>query len=164
MEAINHITDKKNIELFGEQNILTCQELCSKQKILQDNYRNTVLIETRALIKFVVSDIIPSIFDYKKHLLDLINANRYSISSKPEGDILNKLANLNEIIWEQIEKIKGIVDDIEQLTEYDEKTIRLLKDITYENENTRVYIEDVERIMDRKYWRFCIYDEFMLDL
>ena len=61
VEAINHLTSEKNIELFESMGVMSEVELTARQAVLHDHYTGTVEMEAGTMIDMINQYVIPSL-------------------------------------------------------------------------------------------------------
>ena len=165
VDAVVHMTDQKNVELFERNHVLNRVELASRQEIALENYSKTIHIEAITLIDMVRKDIIPAISRYIGELSNTILAKRQAlgIPNQVEVDIA---LNLNSYL-----------SDIASLTERLEKSVRRAERLSF-TEQARAYngpvntlikklrkpIDAAELITDKKYWPYPSYAELLFNI
>lgn len=64
VEAIEHLTSKKTLDLFERNKIYTHQELEARSDILYEQYLKTLQVEAKTMIRMVDNAILPASIDY----------------------------------------------------------------------------------------------------
>lgn len=68
VDAIGHLTDGKNVELFARHGVFTGEELASRREIMYENYAKIVHIEALTMLDMVRREILPSVVAYTDRL------------------------------------------------------------------------------------------------
>lgn len=64
VEAMTHITDEKNVELFRRQGVFTGEELASRREIMLENYAKILHIEALTMLDMARREILPAMVSY----------------------------------------------------------------------------------------------------
>lgn len=165
VDAVVHMTDEANIELFERNKVLNRVELASRQEIALENYSKTIHIEAITLIDMVRKDIMPAISRYIGELARIVayKNQAFGIPSEVETKVAIDL--------------NGYLEEIASLTERLEKAVRRAEKLAY-TEQAQAYngavnplisklrkpIDAAELITDKKYWPYPSYAELLFNI
>ena len=114
VEAFDHFTDDKNIELFARHNIFTPTELRSRGMIMFENYNKLMLIEAKTMSEMAKKEVLPSVMKEETELLRIVEKTNV-VGLK--GRISNTLSRLDYAV----EAYETLCDNITELDEAVEK-------------------------------------------
>lgn len=165
VDAVVHMTDEANIELFERNKVLNRVELASRQEIALENYSKTIHIEAITLIDMVRKDIMPAISRYIGELARIVayKNQAFGIPSEVETKVAIDL--------------NGYLEEIASLTERLEKAVRRAEKLAH-TEQAQAYngavnpligklrkpIDAAELITDKKYWPYPSYAELLFNI
>ncbi len=167
-EAICHLVDKKNIDLYTKHGIYTETEMHSRCEILLENYGKIINIEARTLIDMIQKDIIPSVCAYAKDISDTAMSKRAFCSAfnvDTEFELVEELSsltyelnnNLKELIKARNEA-KTLTYDMKKYAEfYRDRVLSAMKD-------ARKSIDRMEKITASDYWPYPTYSELLFNV
>ncbi len=167
-EAISHLVDKKNIELYTKHAIYTETEMYSRCEILLENYAKIINIEALTLIEMSKKEIIPSVIAYVKSVSDAAIAKKTFCSifnTDVEFDIVNNLSenlsSLTRIIGElesELETVKKYEDSVREYADYYRDRVLALM------EEAREVINYMESHTASDYWPYPTYSELLFNV
>ncbi len=156
-EAIVHLLDKKNIELFTSHKVFSREEMESRYEIMLDNYNKLINIEARTMFNMASKDILPAVSEYsgqlvntalsKKKLSDSIDCSyEEETAEKISCYILNSYRILQSL-GDDIEKMKHISDNKERAFFCKDQVIPLMNDL-------RKNVDKLEMLTSSDYWPY----------
>ena len=167
VDALEHYTDKKNIDLFARHKIFTESEVHSRQEIQFENYSKIEIIESLTMIDMVRKDIMPACIEFEKVLaetaaakkaigIDVSESTEVSFIKKMDG-LIKELERRVEIVEERSAKAKTI-KDIHSQARYvcDElyPTLHQLREIA----------DELEIMVGDEYWPFPAYRDLLFSV
>ena len=75
-DALSHLLDQKNVDLFATHKIYTRTELKSRLEILLENYCKILNIEALTMVDMARKDILPAVSEYVVNLCDAVEAGK----------------------------------------------------------------------------------------
>lgn len=164
VDALPYLINPKNIKLFTEHKVLSEAELFSRYEVLMENYCKIIHIEGLTLVDMIKKDIIPAINTYLKDLCDLV-ASKKAVSAKincdAETDIINKLSNLTNSIYQKVTELEEKLIEAKNcgnVTQcgryYHDNILSLMQDI-------RALTDEAEVNTASKYWPIPTYSDLL---
>ena len=161
-EALSHYLDKKNIEVFTKNNVLSETELRSRYEIYLEKYYKTINIEALTLLDMLKKDILPENQKFENMLKQgVINSKQLGLYSKDsyETKTLENVVKLKKDIYKDITKLESLLsrkpkEALKLSYYYRDKIIPVMNSI---RKNT----DQLELITDRKYWPMPTYKELL---
>ena len=161
-EALSHYLDKKNIEVFTKNNVLSETELRSRYEIYLEKYYKTINIEALTLLDMLKKDILPENQKFENMLKQgAINSKQLGLYSKDsyETKTLENVIKLKKDIYKDITKLESLLsrkpkEALKLAYYYRDKIIPVMNSI---RKNT----DQLELITDRKYWPMPTYKELL---
>jgi glutamine synthetase len=109
VEAIEHLTSKKTLDLFERNKIYTHQELDARADILYEQYLKTLQVEAKTMIRMVDNAILPASIDYLTSLQDL-----------PFKSAQKKLKAIDTQVNAVDEKLEDLKEALAKVSAYDD--------------------------------------------
>lgn len=167
-DAIPHLVDKKNIELYTKHGIYTETEMHSRCEILLENYGKIINIEARTLVDMVRKDIIPAVSRYTKVLSEAALAKREfcpTFNVEVEFELVEELSDLlcelnlkTKEISEVRKYAKTLIEDKEEYAKhYRDKVLSAMND-------ARKAIDRMEAITSSEFWPYPTYSELLFSV
>lgn len=146
----------KNVELFEKYGIYSKLELDARTEILLENYNKVLNIEANTMLSMARRYIFGACIDYIDHLE---KAAKYVKSAKELieriSDELNEVYNAVHILNEHLNKAESIETNKEAAEFY---ANFVLKDM----DELRKHADELDRIVDKKYWPYASYGDLLL--
>ena len=161
-DAIAHLLDKKNVELFVKNKVFSEKELNARFDIMLENYTKVINIEALTMIDMAKKSIIPAVSRYTKELADAIAVKQaLSIDSGYETKVASKLSSLNTGAYEITMKLENEVRDangeknIERNAKlHEERVLSTMNDL-------RAVVDEMETMTAKEYWPMPSYSELL---
>lgn len=116
-EALSHLLDEKNIELFEKHGVFSASELKARCEINLENYIKTVNIEALTMSDMARHDIFPAVSAYSRELLRSAGAKKRFGLPSAETKLLEKLCALTVSFADNIEKLDDAIAGAESITD-----------------------------------------------
>ena len=164
-EAMAHYVDKKNIDLFVKNGIVSEAELRARYEIELEHYSKQIRIEALTMIDMAEKNITPAVISFVKELTDAALAKKSllpSISVKPETTLVEELSDELEKFVDKTAELKAAVsgassansDNLSQAMYYREKVFSLMGEL-------RTIGDSMEQKTSAKYWPYPSYGELL---
>lgn len=153
--------------VFKRQEVLTKEELISRNNIYAKKYSQQINIEASIMIQIANTQIFPAVSNFAKNIAISINEIKNSI---PNIDLngqkntlqfvvegLNSMKLKTSDLEKALEKAHGICDEYNQAKEYKKHVIPLM-------EKLREISDNLEKITDKNLWPFPTYEELLFKL
>ena len=161
-DAIAHLLDQKNIELFVNNKVFSEKELRARFDIMLENYTKVVNIEALTMIDMAKKSIIPAVSKYTKELVKTASMKRdLSIEAGYEVKVATKLSTLNTEAYELSERLEREVHEA-NLEKDVEKNARLHEERVLSTMNAlRMVVDEMETMTSKEYWPIPSYSELL---
>ena len=163
-DALAHMLDQKNIDLFVSHKVLTETELKARHEVRLENYCKVINIEALTMLDMVHKDILPAMSAYSSELADAA-LKKLSLSvdvdCSYERDNTKMLSALLGAAYRATKKLEKdlldskSVDGLEALAEFYKSTI--LDDMRM----LRVSVDEMEMIASADKWPYPSYGELL---
>lgn len=164
-EAMQHYVDKKNIDLFVRNGILTEAEIRARYEIELETYSKQLRIEALTMIDMAEKNITPAVISFVSKLSDAAIAkkqlsNSYSVYA--ETTLIGELSEKLEAFVKKTAELKAAVDgaaeyknDVLALSSYYRNTVFALMD------ELRKIGDAMETKTSAAYWPYPSYAEIL---
>lgn len=153
-QAIEKLTDERNVKLFLEQGVLTKSEIISRQTVMFENYCNASLIEAKTLLDIATKDILHYSLEYKSRLADLLTKCKTAdLDVSCECEISTQLCNLITRLKSSIADVEHVVAISENMPCVKEKSHYIHSDLLPRLNNLKEVCNNLENIIPRSIWR-----------
>ncbi len=164
-DALSHLLDKKNIDLYTKNKVFSEVELKSRYEILLENYSKIINIEALTMIDMAKKLIIPAVSKYTKDLAKTIKLkNELGLDSGYETQVCTKLSALCTRAYEitlELEKKRKEVS----LTKGAYKKAKSYETIVLATMNElRKTADEAETLTAREYWPMPDYGELLFGI
>jgi glutamine synthetase len=128
--SIETIMDKENVDALKRHNVLSKHELHARTDILFENYSKSINIEANVTLSIARRQILPVCIDYCANLA-------------ASAGIIADSGVSNKGVKKSLEKVSGLVDDLDNAIELLEAAIQKAHSMTKVNLQARGYRDDV---------------------
>ena len=161
---MEHYIDKKNVDLFADNGIVTEAEMRARYEIELEQYAKLLNIEALTMLQMAKKDIAPAVMAFVKSLAETVSLKQ-SVSSKfstfAEEQLLESLsAKLEEFVQktDALEKALNAAEDISDnldLAKYYRNTVfELMQEL-------RIIGDSMEKETNAEYWPYPSYGEIL---
>ena len=161
-EAIPHLVDQKNIDVFVNHGVYTEPELRSRVEILLDEYCKTLNIEALTMIDMSKNDILPAVATYIKELAKTAElAKTCGAEADFETDMVKRLQTLANQTYTRLTALEdaevktGDIEDVQELANYYHDVV-----FTAMGE-LRAVADEIETLVGEKYWPYPTYGKML---
>ena len=163
-DAVPHLLDKKNVELFAEHKIFNESELASRVEIMLESYSKIINIEALTMIEMTRRDILPAIEAFTKDISTTATAKKGflpDIDCSYEEKLVRKLCAISSSINEICEKLEEDVSRVRNIGDSTKRSEDCRDVILPEMNALRALADEAETITSAKYWPFPTYGELL---
>lgn len=165
VDSIPLFLDKKNIELFTRQHVLTEQEILSREEIYIENYCKLINIEAMTMLDIASMDILPAVIEYKKMVTEsVISSKAVGVKADAEIEIANALEELIIKARKAIDKLEETLtavhamgDNLNSAHFYKENVIAAMNDV-------RSICDEMELNTAKSYWPMPSYGDLLFSI
>lgn len=161
-EALSHYLDRKNIDVFVQNHVLSESECHSRYEIYVEKYYKTIHIEASTMLDMLRKDILPAISLFKSNLSQsLLQLYNLSLPTKEsyEEKTLKKILVLEKNV---LKGMKEIEQEMAKEKEKDNLDIAYLYlGILNKMNALRKDVDQMELLCDRSLWPMPTYKELL---
>ena len=166
-DALAHMLDKKNVDLFVSHKVYSEAELTARHEVKLENYSKIINIEATTMLDMTWKDILPAVSDYTGSLADRAKAKKASLSDMDcsyEEDLGRKLSALEASAYRAAGKLEKdllstkAAPDAAALADIFKTTI--LDDMR----ELRIAVDSMETIMPSEKWPYPSYGQILFDV
>ena len=165
LDAIKHMCNKKNIELFKRHNIFNEEELKAREDVAIDDYCKKLVIEIRTMISMVNTLYLPAVSTYMNELSsltkNLLEISKFKTLPTMNDSILTRLIELYSQTIEANEDLTKSLKEIENLPNSYEKGNKIKDEILGKMDKLRKCVDSMEVITAKKYWPVPTYSDLL---
>ena len=164
-DALVHLVDAKNIELYAAHKIFTETELNSRLEIMLENYCKILNIEALTMVDMAGKEILPAVSQYLHFLantvLDISKAFRIDARSDFEGKTARELIALKEKAYSRLNKLKKVTLKASEIENTAERA-KFYKEIVIPVMNSlRSSCDKMESLTAADYWPMPTYGDLL---
>ncbi len=164
-EAIERYTDKKNVELFLRQRVLSKTELTARKEILISNYCTDRLTEAYTMLSVTRRSYLPMISKYSLQLLNCLEKKeKYVLSRKYERDTLSVISTISDEIQNHVINLENAIIQAERISDSAKKALHITNTIIPMMDNLRAAVDRVEQIVPEEYIPTPSYDKLLFSI
>ncbi len=165
IDALPHMVDQKNIDLFARHGVFTEKELRSRYEINLEHYTKVVKIEAETCLMMAERQIFPACAKFAGDMGHAVNEIKAAgVEPLAEMKLLKMVAARNAKLFNAIEVLRAAI-------EHTKHTADALENAQYERDviipamnDVRLIADDLETIVDKKYWPFPTYDDLLFNV
>ncbi len=101
-EAVPHLLDDKNVELFERHNVMTRTELASRCEIMLESYCKQVNIEAKVLSEMIRRDVLPACLRFAGNMAGVLQTKKAvmpDLACRAESDVLSRVSALTDELY-----------------------------------------------------------------
>ncbi len=165
IDALPHMVDQKNIDLFARHGVFTEKELRSRYEINLEHYTKVVNIEAETCLMMAERQIFPACAKFAGDIGHAVNEIKAAgVEPLAEMKLLKMVTNRNAKLFNAIEVLRAAI-------EHTKHTADALENALYERDviipamnAVRAVADDLETIVDKKCWPFPTYDDLLFNV
>ena len=161
-DAISHLLDEKNVQLFVNNKVFSEKELRARFDIMLENYTKVINIEALTMIDMAKKSIIPAVSKYTKELVKTATMKHdLGIEAGYETKVATKLSALNTEAYELTERLESEVCHA-NLEKNVERNAKLHEEKVLSTMNAlRMVVDEMETMTSKEYWPMPNYSELL---
>ena len=167
VDAAKALISQKNIDLFQRHGVFSRKELESRYEIQLESYAKTVNIEARTMIDMATKQIIPAVISYTTELAQSLNAVREVC---PEADvsvqkeILVEVSALLARAKVALTALKVTQAQGSLMEDGKDKAFHYRRTIVPAMEHLRTPVDELEMLVDKKFWPMPSYGDLIFEV
>ena len=167
VEAISAIVSKKAIKLYEDFNVFTKAELEARLEIEYEAYSKAINIEAKTMLNMAGKSLLPAIMKYSGDLAKSIKAVRdldLDVEPEEETKILEKIVKLHNLARESFHKLDAGVKEVSAIADIEEKAFAYHRQIVPVMKDLRVFVDELEMLVDKEYWPMPSYGDLIFEI
>ena len=167
VEAISAIVSKKAIKLYEDFKVFTKAELEARLEIEYEAYSKAINIEAKTMLNMAGKSLLPAIMKYSGDLAKSIKAVRdLDLEVKPEEEtkILEKIVKLHNLARQSFHKLDAGVKEVSAIADIEEKAFAYHRQIVPVMKDLRVFVDELEMLVDKEYWPMPSYGDLIFEI
>ena len=161
-EAYAHLTDEKNVKLFGRFGVMSETEMVSRREIFFENYRKVVGIEARTMVEMTRRDILPAVSKYVNELSVGVNA---VATAAPDADVsvnrelIVRLCTLMKKADNAVRTLERAIGMALREATDELRAASFCERVLPQMDTLRTYVDEMETLTDRTVWPMPTYGD-----
>lgn len=160
VQAIESLSEEKNLELFERHGVLTRREQLARQDVLLQTYCSAIQTEGAVTAEIFDRQIAPCVEKYQAELARLVERKvGLSVNAKTEKDKLNKLVEITDACVKAVsslkEKLAKAAGGVTGKARYCQTVLKPAYD------EVRVYADELERLCPKNSWAMPTYGQIL---
>ncbi len=166
-ECLPCLLSEKNEALFARSKVFSSTELHARHDIMMDQYAKEVKVEAITMLDMIRKDILPAVSRFTGKLVDaalhkkeLLGADHIAY----EKDVCRRLSDLEAKAWEAVGRLDQAVADTAACPSSLQSASLCGRQILPIMEELRRYSDEMECIVDKRYWPYPSYGEILFSV
>ena len=163
-DALKHLLDKKNVDLFTSHGVYTTTELEARHEVLLENYVKIVNIEALTMLDMAHKDILPAMSAYSKELADAaLEKKKLSedIDTTYETETVKALGNLLGNTYSNVKKLEADLYTAKSITSSVELADFYKDFILADMSALRASADEMETMASSEKWPYPSYGDLL---
>jgi glutamine synthetase len=167
VQANEALTLPETIETFKRQHVLSKTELEARQEINNEFYAKALNIEAKTMIEMAARLYIPAVIRYSKRLADSINAIKETglgYTTEVQANLLKKLSELLKEASDALDTLRD-ENDLARGTKNEKERAQIYSTrVKPAMDALRRPIDELEIIVDKRFWPVPTYEDLMFEV
>ena len=166
-DALPHLLDEKNVELFKRHRVYSLTELAARCEALLDNYCKTLHIEAKTMLSMVRQEILPAVSAFGAKLAAAAGAKRAFDPALPcayEADRVEKLCALSDAIDARARAVEQETGDAAAIASASLQAAAIRDKLRPAMALLRAACDQAEAMMPPGDWPFPAYAELLFSV
>lgn len=163
-DALAHMLDKKNVELFASHKVFTLEEFTARHEVRLENYCKIVRIEALTMLDMARKDILPAMSKYTSELADSLSKKTAAVPDADCSYEKDNLARLCDLIGKAHAATKSLESDLDSsktVTAADKLAEFYKSSILEDMKSLRNAVDEMEAVASSKAWPYPSYGELL---
>ncbi len=161
------LTSPETVETFARMHVLSKVELEARQEINNEFYAKTLNIEAKTMIEMAARLYIPAVIRYSKRLAETINAindTGLGLDTPVQAELLKKLSGLLKEAADALEVLRTENGNARLIKDEKERALAYSTKVKPAMEALRRPIDELEIIVDKRFWPVPTYEDLMFEV
>ena len=161
-DALAHLLDKKNVDLFKKHNVFSEVELQARHEVRLENYSKIIHIEALTMLDMANKDILPAMSKFTAELADAIaKKSAAKISAGYEKGTLKEVADHLDAMYKAVKKLEADEVKGNDITDVVELADFCRDVIIPDMEEVRAHSDAMEMVAYSKTWPYPSYGKLL---
>ena len=161
-DALAHLLDKKNVDLFKKHNVFSEVELQARHEVRLENYSKIIHIEALTMLDMANKDILPAMSKFTAELADAIaKKSAAKIPAEYEKGTLKEVADHLDAMYKAVKKLEADEVKGNDITDVVELADFCRDVIIPDMEEVRAHSDAMEMVADSKTWPYPSYGKLL---
>ena len=163
-DALPHMLDKKNIELFSRHGVFSENEMRARLEIQLENYTKIIHIEALTMLDMARHDILPAVSDYAARIAANAELKSKYGSCEAEKKLLSKLTSLTDSFYGNIERLEEAVKTGEKNIGKEDNALFYKNEVIGAMNALRSDGDALEELCDASCWPYPSYGDMLFSI
>ncbi|MBR6675947.1 MAG: glutamine synthetase III [Clostridia bacterium] len=163
-EALPHMLDEKNIQLFSRHGVFSENEMRARLEIQLENYTKIIHIEALTMLDMARHDILPAASDYCARIAANAELKAKYGSCEAEKKLLSKLSALTDSFYSNIERLEEAVKKGEGSIGKADSAMFYKNEVISAMNALRADGDALEELCDGSVWPFPSYGDMLFSI
>ncbi len=166
VESIPALTDEKTVKIMQKHHVMSKVELESRAEVQYELYSKTINIEARTMIEMAKRQYIPAVINFNKALADSIISMKNALKDIDVTFIIDKLSKSQNLLNEANNALIKLEENTLNAAKYTgkEQALFFKDNVTPYMEALRKPIDQLEEIVEKKYWPVPTYGDLLFEV
>ncbi|MCC7301248.1 MAG: glutamine synthetase III [Bacteroidia bacterium] len=158
-EALDSYIDKKTLDLFERNGIMSHREQEARHAIHLETYSKKIQIESRVMGDLAMNHIIPTSIRYQKMLVDnvsgiknILSGSEYTKVAGPQLDMIKEISEHIAVIKENVEHMIEARKKANGIDDHRKHALAYCHEVKAHFETIRYHVDKLELIVDDESW------------
>ncbi|MBR3542679.1 MAG: glutamine synthetase III [Treponema sp.] len=166
-EALAHILDKKNVEVFEKFGVYSKVELSSRYEIHNENYSKIINIEAETMLEMAKKDILPAASKFASKLAETISLKKTvcaECDASYEADMLKKVSALTTSIYAKAVQLESDTLEAKKISDAAKAAFFYREHVFASMNALRAVVDELEAIAPKELWPFPSYGDLLFSV
>ena len=163
-DALAHMLDQKNLDLFTTHKVYSVAELTARHEVKLENYCKVINIEAQTMLDMTWKDILPAVSDYTAKLCDRASKKHAVLPGADcgyEEEVGRKLTALLSSAYKAAGKLEGDLLDSKSAPDRARLADIFKTTILDDMRELRISVDAMEVLMPATSWPYPSYGEIL---
>jgi len=165
-EAIPHLMDAHNVELFERHGVFSRTELAAVTEILLENYCKQLNIEANVMSEMVRRDIIPAVIRFGHEIAEAIDvkdriSSSHRFSHRAESDLLDNISRLSDELYQRRMELDAAIDKAQSTANLPDRALVFRRVVLEKMAQVRTLSDSLEDIISKDAWPYPSYGSLL---
>lgn len=161
-EALQHLADDKNIQLFKKHKVFREDELRARQDILLEEYCKIINLEALTFIDIINRDVLPYVFRYQAELANLaLTKKELGADLQTEKLFIDRMSELCRQLKDKTDTLAASSAKALVIASFKERAEFCCREILTVMKQARTFSDELESVVSRECWKLPTYSDIL---